>query len=398
MSEVAELPKSKKVKGGTVVSKISINSKRFLSACSIVSKVISSKPIVPAVANILVQVEGDSLKLTATDTKQIVITKLYFNEIGNKSHFSFPAGPGIKLLQNLPDAPVEITHLTSEVKGGEVIKIVHNIEISCNGNYYSFETDDPIDFPVSPNLIDVEPVSIPSSAISKGVLFCKDFTSTDTLMPALNGIYFEVQPDVIKMHGADMHSVSKFEYKHQSDVSENISFVIPLKAANLLSELNSGDVELRLSGNGAQFSDKATTVFFLLIEEKYPEIENAFPKTNKIEAVVDVNAFKSALNRISIISGIGQTRMVLSGDTMRIETNDTNFGNNGEEEFALNEYQGEDYYVGFNPVFVMRSLSKISGGTVTIKGTVPERQFTMVASAEPDFEFLVMPVTWNHLV
>lgn len=397
MSEIAELPKSKKVKGGTLVSKITINSKRFLSACSIVSKVISSKPIVPAVANILVQVEGDSLRLTATDTKQIVVTKLYFGELGNKSHFSFPAGPGVKLLQNLPDAPVEISHITSETKGGEVIKIVHNIEISCNGNYYSFETDAPIDFPIGPNLSEIDPVTLPSDAISKGILFCKDFTSTDTLMPALNGIYFEVRPDVIKMHGADMHSISKFEFKHQSEIEENLSFVVPSKAASLLSELNSGDIELRLSGNGAQFSDKATSVFFLLIEEKYPEIDNAFPKTSSIEAVAEINAFKSALNRISIISGIGQTRMVLSDSLMKIETNDTNFGNNGEEEFTLNEYKGDEYYVGFNPSLVMRSLSKISSGTVTIKGTTPDRQFTMIASAEPDFEFLVMPVTWNHL-
>jgi len=395
MSEVAELPKSKKIKGGTIVSKISINSKRLLNACNKAAKAIDAKSIVPAISNILIEVVGDSLRLTGTNLRQTVVTKAYYGEIGSQAYFMFPAGPGIKLLQNLPDASVEVSHITSIQKSGEVETVSHQVEITCNGNSYSFESDDPKDFVKVVNLSDQEPLLISGEQIDKGILFCAPFTSTDGLRPSMTGINFDIKANKLSMNATDGFAISMYETELSDPVEKDITFILPAKASVLLSELNKGNIELRIANNGVEFSDGATSIFSLIIDERFPDITNAIPNSHSTSITVDANDLKSALNRISILSSNAQTHMLLSEKVLSINTIGINENSDGNEDVLVSDFSGDDLHIGFNPALIMRALSKIGSGTISINATTFNRAFILLASAEPELTFLIMPSMWN---
>jgi len=392
MSEVAELPKSKKIKGGVVASKISINSKRFLKGCDIASKAIDTKSIVPAISNILVIVEEGFLSFTGTNLKQTIITKVDYPDMFGKSRFMFPTALGIKLLQNLPDAAISISHITTESESLGLKTTHHAIEITCGGNSYTLETENPDEYVKVNSIADETPIIINKDAILKGLMYCKSSASEDDLRPALTGINFIIKEN-LSIIATDGFSLAQYVADLEREDDREFTFLIPSKASNILNELSGETIEIRLSGNGVEFSDKTTSIFSLLIDERYPDYQNAIPNSHETESVVSVSDIKSALSRVSILSGSDSatTAMTLNESGIEINIIDSNYNNDGTEIISIDRFDGPDIKIGFNPYYLTRVLSKITSGTIRVEVSQPNRPILIYPSSETGLLLLIMP-------
>ena len=392
MTQTTELPKSKKLKGGEVVSKIAINSKSLLSACNIASKAIDPKSIVPAISNILINVEAGGMKLTGTNLKQTIVTKMDYPDLFCQAYFLFPAALGMRLLQSLPDSPIEISHITKSHTAGTVASKVHAIEIQCQGNHYTLESENPTDFVKVNNLEDIQPISLPSEDVFKGLLYCKANASKDALRPALTGLSFKAKGSDFSVVATDGFTIAKYVALLSEPVDQDLNFILPSAASNLLEDLRGEDITVRLSANGVEFSDDKTSIFTLIIEDKYPDIDGVLPTEYATEMVFDATSMKAALNRAIILgSSAAATYFNLSEQGIQINTVDDNINNDATELIPVEDFTGNPFLIGFDPNYLSRLLSKIGSGNVQVKGNASMRPLILYPDIEPGLLFLLMP-------
>ena len=81
--------------------------KTLLNGFSIVQKAVSTRTTLPILEGVLIQAEGNTIKLIATDL-EIGIEKSLEGEIIEEGSIVLPANIIVELIRKLPDAPVEI--------------------------------------------------------------------------------------------------------------------------------------------------------------------------------------------------------------------------------------------------------------------------------------------------
>ncbi|KQS33995.1 DNA polymerase III subunit beta [Dyadobacter sp. Leaf189] len=395
MSEILEeIPKSKKFKGGSVTSKITVNSKRFLRACETAYRAINPNSIVPAIANILVQLEDGKLKFTGTNLNQTIVTEIEHNELFVSARFLFPADLGMKLLKSIPDVPVEITHLTFQTTDSVGNPTTADaIEIGYAGNTYRFETFAAKDFVNVPDC-SISPVTtFKTEAVSKGIFFCKQSVSEDKDRPSIQGIFFKALGSSLEVVSTNRHILTKYVADLEEEIEAEISFTIPTKPAEIISELTGETIELRITNNGVQFSNETTKVFTLLIDERFPDYNLAIPKSHISECIIPLAPLKASMNRINILANENaKTSLNITDESIEIEIYDSNFNNDASESVAISSLSGPPIKIGINPVYLTKILAKHVSGDITMKLGENNRAILIYPEDEPEVELLIMPV------
>ena len=87
--------------------KFLVASNVLLKQISAINGVVASNPIIPILENILVELTGDILTLTASDLQTVMTTTLDVEGFENGS-IALPARLLLETLRSLPDQPVTI--------------------------------------------------------------------------------------------------------------------------------------------------------------------------------------------------------------------------------------------------------------------------------------------------
>jgi DNA polymerase-3 subunit beta len=193
-------------------------------------------------------------------------------------------------------------------------------------------------------------------------------------------------------------------YRRVDIVSEtNISIIIPRKALTLLKSSlpnENTNVQLEFNTSNAFFSFNNVKMICRLIDERFPDYENAIPVENPNKLTIDKGEFLSSLKRISIYANktTHQVRLKFSGSELQISAEDLDFSNEANERLVC-EYTGEDMEIGFNAKFLIEMLNNISSKTISISMSAPNRAGILTPfenAKNEDILMLVMPVMLNN--
>ena len=88
--------------------KFVVSSSALLKQLSAINGVITSNPVVPILENFLCDIQGGTLKITASDLQTTVMTEVEIDS-QEKGSIAVPARILLDTLKNLPEQPVTFT-------------------------------------------------------------------------------------------------------------------------------------------------------------------------------------------------------------------------------------------------------------------------------------------------
>jgi DNA polymerase-3 subunit beta len=361
--------------------KFKVASNVLLKQISAIGGVVASNPIIPILENILVELEGNQLILTASDLQTVMTTRVEVDGSENGS-IALPARLLLETLRSLPEQPVTI----SADQG------TFGAEIATANGRFKLSGENPIDFPRIPEVSKNQTISLSAMTLGEAIANTLLAVSNDDMRPAMTGVLIQMTGDHTNFVATDGHRLVRYR-RNDIKTDSQSSLILPKKALALLkSTLPSDDTEVKVefSQSNAFFSFQSFQLICRIIDERFPEYENAIPKQNNNIVTINRLEFLSSVKRISIYSNktTHQIRLKLTANKLTLSAEDLDYSNEANEALAC-EFSGTDMEIGFNAKLVSELLSNLSE---------PNKAGLIIPSDQDENEdilLLVMPVMLN---
>ena len=369
-----------------------VSSSYLLKNLNSISGVITSNPVVPILENVLFEIEGGNLLITASDLQTSVMVELQV-ESKEDGSVAIPAKILIETLKNLPEQPVTFS----------IDDQNYNIEINSDNGRYKLAGENSADFPKVPGVNDGYSSDINSEILNSAISNTIFSTSTDELRPAMTGVFFKLASTGCTFVSTDGHRLVKYIRTDIKGDEVDHDMILPRKSLNLLKSIlptdKSSDIKLDFNASNAYFSFENIKMVCRLIDERYPEYDNVIPSDNSNNVTITKSELLGSLKRISIYANktTNQVRFKISGSEILISAEDLDFSNEANERISC-EHDGDDIEIGFNAKFLIEMLSNIESEKVILKLSEPNRAGLLIPediNDNEDITMLVMPVMLN---
>ncbi len=342
--------------------KFNASSSELSKKLSIASNAISQKAIMPVLEDFLLELEGNNLKISATnlETSVVLAMEVTGHEDGN---IALSARLLLDTLRTLPEQPVTIETLDNKI-----------IQITSSFGKYKMASDDFEDFPQIEEAPDGEKVVIDSIVLKSAIE--KTITATGevgVVMNSMTGVLFQLDFNKANFVATDSHRLIKFTYNGLNFDSTK-SFILPVKGLGLLKNalLDDGQVEISWTDKNAFFLFEGYKIMSTLINENFPNYNNVIPVNNESVLFVNRKDLINSLKRLLIFSNksFNLVTFNLSEDSLTLATEDPDFSQDATEQLPC-KYDGEPITMGFSAKFFMELLLNTDDDEVKIELSNP---------------------------
>lgn len=370
--------------------KFIVSSAALLKKLQMIGGVINNTNTLPILDNILFEINGNTLTLTASDLETTFATKIDVESETN-SIIALPARLLLDTLKTFPEQP--LTFLKTEK---------NTVEISANNGKYAVAYVEGEEFPKAAQVSDAKKTHISGSTLYTAINSTLFASGNDDLRPVMSGVFFQFSSESLTFVATDAHKLVKYTRTDLS-VEETAEFIMPKKPLQLLRGILQGmeeDITIEYNDTNAHFRFGDSTLTCRLIDGKYPNYEAVIPKENPNQMQVNRNSFLNSVRRVSIFSNktTYQIRLKIAGAALQISAEDFDYSNSAEERLDC-DYQGDDIKIGFNSRFLIEMLNGLECDEVKLSMSLPNRAglLTPLDHTEEGEEItmLVMPVMLN---
>ncbi|MDD3194967.1 MAG: DNA polymerase III subunit beta [Paludibacter sp.] len=377
--------------------KFKASSTVLLSHLQAISRVINNKNSLPILDNFLLDLTGDVLTMTASDTETTLITSMEVENVEGNGKVAVASRLLLDTLREFSEQP-----LNFEINDSNLAMVIS----SANGQY-NFIGQNGDEYPRLPELQeDARKMTLPVDTLSDGIsktIFC---TADDELRPVMNGIYFDIHHDGLTLVATDAHKLVRYKTNHTtvtlSDDEDRTSFILPKKPATMLKNIlpkESGEVEVKFDSKNAYFTLSNYTMICRQVEGRYPNYNGVIPKENPYKVIVDRVSLLNALKRVSVFSNQASNliKLDMRDNRIKISAQDIDFSISAEETISC-QYADEPIRIGFKSAFLIEIVGNISSSDVILELTDPSRAGIILPFENEENEevlMLLMPMLLN---
>lgn len=340
--------------------KFTVSSSALLSLLATTGKVISNKNTLPILDYFLMELEGNTLKVTGSDLETRLIGRLEVESVEREGMVAAPSKQILDSLKEFPELPLTI----------EVNDKNWEITISWKSGSLSIPGANAVSYPSMQQLNNEKKefmlnVDLLIGGINKTIFA----TADDELRPVMNGIYINLQPGSMTCVGTDAHKLVKYEAEIENETSA--AFILHKKPANLLKNVllkEEDDIKVSYDSNNACFELKNHTLSCRLIEGTFPNYNAVIPTANPNKLLVDRIELLNGIKRVAVCSNptTNLIRMDIADNKITLTAQDINFSMSANETLSCS-YDGEPISIGFKSTFLVEILSNIATPTVLIE-------------------------------
>lgn len=372
--------------------KFNVSSSKLFSQLQAVSRVINSKNALPILDDVLFDLVGNELTLTASDGETTIRTSLEVEAVEGSGKVASAAKLLLETLKEFSEQP-----------------LVFNIDeqnfavnmVSQNGTY-SFVGVNGNEYPEMPKAEEnAQQFSLNAKVLQSAIektIFC---TADDELRPVMNGIFFDITPEQVTMVATDAHRLVRY-INTSVTAGVSASFILPKKPAGLLKNIlakEDSDVQVTFGAQNARFEFGKTIIVCRQIEGRFPNYNAVIPQANQNVVTVDRQTLINACKRVAVFAnnGTAQLRLALSENQIKISAQDIDFSTSAEETISCS-YAGIPMAIGFKAPFLIDILSSIASADVQLKLADPARAGLILPAENEENEdvlMLLMPMLLN---
>ncbi|MFA4990049.1 MAG: DNA polymerase III subunit beta [Candidatus Omnitrophota bacterium] len=359
--------------------KLKIEKDVLLNGIQTVQNVITTKATLPILANILIETQQNSLRLTATDL-DIGISCVIPVDIQEQGAITLPAKRFSDIIKELPANVVSIT----TKKNNQV-----NIETeACQFKIMGLAREE---FPKLPEFKDKEVLRIEQSLLRQVLSLTAFAVSADATRYVLNGILFKINKNTLTLVATDGKRLAIAEKKLNYVPEKELSIIIPIKTVHELNRnlKEEGELSLVLGSNQVLFDLGGVVVISRLIEGEFPDYKQVIPPACENKVRLGREEFLLAVRRAALLStpDYQAVKMEVFKNKLVVSKSTPDVGESREELAVV--YLGKELAIGFNPGYLMDVLKNLHADTVELELTDSEKPGVIRISG---YVYIVLPM------
>lgn len=364
---------------------LTISKEQIIHGLQAVQNVVSTRTTLPILSNVLLEAEGNRLKLTATDLDVTVTCSVEAN-VKKGGATTVPVKKLFGIIRELNNGDIELE-----------VDEKNNCSIRAGASFYKVNGLAAEEYPPMPKFKDDKKVSLKQETVKSMMKKTSFAISTDESRYVLNGIYMSLKDHKLTMVATDGRRLALVD--EEVDVTEQSQgeFIVPAKAVNELGRLlqGTGEIEIRYSENQAAFNLKDEKGFSILIVSKliegnYPNYRQVIPGEAKERVSLVREEFLHALRRAEIMTSekSNSVKLTFTKNNLAITANSPEVGE-ARESIAVN-YKGKDMAIAFNPKYMIDPLGALSEDEVFFE--LIDELSPGVLKINAPFLYVVMPM------
>ncbi len=376
--------------------KISCNQESLAKQLGVVGRLVSNKPGLPILANVLLETEDSKLKMTATDL-EIGVHTWIGAEVKEDGRITIPARTFSEFINSLPADQIDI------------VLEEQTVNVNTSNNSAQFNTLPSDDFPDVPRVDDGKLImSIDPEVLEDAINKVAFAAATDDSRPVLTGIKLEAEGTDLTMVAVDGFRLSRKLVELSKAVEDSLDLLVPAKAmqelAKVIGDLSDAEekkssekVELyMLEGkNQVIFRYREVDLVSRLIDGKFPEYKQIIPTGYQTRAKMGAGAFQNAVRIVNIFARnvIGNkaiTEFDAEKGTIKVSASLAEVGEN-ESSFEA-DIEGDGMSIGFSSKFLSDMISSIDGEVIIFEGSSATAPGVFKSVEDDSFLHIIMPM------
>ncbi len=367
------------------------------SHLSLVSRAVSSRPTHPVLANVLLNADAKTqrVSLSAFDLSLGIQTS-FPAQVEESGSLTLPAKLLGDIVSRLPDGDITLDSGT-EADAGLLTTL------TCASGRYQMRGMGAEEFPELPVIEDGELATLSAEALIDGLRGSLFAASADETKQVLTGVHLSLQPDGLEFAATDGHRLSvvqTIEEEGSPDRSKSetaLNVTIPAKALQeLIKMLGQGgsSVAVQFDQGQAIFEWTDQRLTSRLLEGQYPNYRQLIPKQFSHQMTVDRRLLLGALERISVLADQKNNIVKLSLNdstqelTLSVDAQDVGSG----LETMPAQISGDSLDVAFNVKYLVDGLKAIATSEVQMQLNTATSPAILSPLGSIKMTYLVMPV------
>ncbi len=365
--------------------KFAVNSTELQRVLGKLGGVIPSKSTMPILENILCELAGGVLTLTATDLA-ISLTLTLTVDGKEDGKIAIPAKRLMDTMRSLPDTNASFVVDTATNK----------IRIQTETGQYQLTGESAKEYPQIITFKGEEQFTLDAAVLRRIIHRTVFAVSSDELRPAMMGVLFQSTEKELRVVSTDGHRLVRMLVKKKGNALSN-DIIIPAKALQVvIKSLEDGETTIGITQTHVKFMFNDSLLVSRLIDETYPNYESVIPGENTKLLRVRRDDLIGSIRRVALYASqtTHQVRFQVDKETLQISAQDIDFGGEARETLPC-VYTGEALEIGFNSQYLVDILSHLEEEEVLMKFSTPTRAGIITPAEENTQEeviMLVMPV------
>lgn len=368
--------------------KVTIERNSLLKTLGHVQSVVERRNTIPILSNVMVEAEGSTVAMTATDLDIAIIEKTdaVVEQAGSTT---VPAHTLFDIVRKLPDG--------SEVE----LSLEDNdrLVVKAGRSRFTLACLDKEDFPVMSEGDLPHRFEVAAEELKRLIDKARFAISTEETRYYLNGIYLHVanteNGSALRAVATDGHRLAQVDQDLPEGAVSIPGIIIPRKTVGevrkLIDEID-GAIDVSLSETKIRFTFGGVVITSKLIDGTFPDYSRVIPEGNDKMLEMDCRIFAESVDRVSTISS-DKTRSVklsLGDDALTLSVNSPDSGTATEELPA--SYKADTFEIGFNSRYLLDILSQVEGETVQVLLADPSAPTVLKDVLDDAALYVLMPM------
>jgi DNA polymerase-3 subunit beta len=353
--------------------------------------IVERKNTIPILANVLIEADGDEVKLLATDLEVGLRSKCPAS-VAKAGSLTLPAKKLYEIIKALPDTDIRI----EENKNG--------VKVAADRFDSRMQTLPREDFPSLPEGTGAYTATLPRDVLKHMVSKTQFAITGEDTRYFLNGALFIQAADSMSLVSTDGHRLALITVPHeqakgkgQGKTAEEERVILPrktlLELGRLLAE-GEGDIRYERGENHLFFDIGGRLLISRMIDGQFPAFERVIPKSNDKRIEFDRDRLTSAVKRVALLSNERSRAVKFQIDKGKVEiaSSSPEFGE--AKEVIIVEYDGTPVTICFNAQYVLDFLSVVETDSVGLefKDEMSQAVMKPIGAENYDYTYVIMPM------
>jgi DNA polymerase-3 subunit beta len=351
--------------------------------------IVERKNTIPILANVLIEADGDQVKLLATDL-EVGLRSRCAASVSKSGSLTLPAKKLYEIIKALPETDVRIEENKSGVK------------VAADRFDSRMQTLPREDFPSLPEGTGTYSATLPREVLKQMVAKTQFAITGEDTRYFLNGALFIQRPESMSLVSTDGHrlaliTVTREKQKGKGKTEEEERVILPrktlLELGRLLAE-GEGDIQYERGENHLFFDIGGRLLISRMIDGQFPAFERVIPKSNDKRVEFDRDRLTSAVKRVALLSNERSRAVKFQIDKGKVEivSSSPEFGE--AKEVIIVDYDAAPVTICFNAQYVLDFLAVVETDSVGLefKDEMSQAVMKPVGAENYEYTYVIMPM------
>ena len=350
--------------------------------------IVERKNTIPILANVLIEANGEEVKLLATDLEVALRSKCTAS-VAKGGSLTLPAKKLYEIVKALPETDVRI----EEDRNG--------VKVAADRFDSRMQTLPREDFPTLPEASGTLTVMLPRDVLKQMVSKTQFAITGEDTRYFLNGALFILRSDSMSLVSTDGHRLALVTVPREKGTAkgkdEEERVILPrktlLELGRLLAE-GDGDIRFERGENHLFFDIAGRLLISRMIDGQFPAFERVIPKSNDKRVEFDRDRLTSAVRRVALLSNERSRAVKFQIDNGKVEiaSSSPEFGE--AKEAIVVDYSAAPVTICFNAQYVLDFLAVMETDSVALefKDEMSQAVMKPIGAEGYEYTYVIMPM------